>query len=90
MSYKLTINIPEDAFSVLKKNPDDFARELLLAALSKWYEEGKISQSKAAEIAHLSRVEFLEVLKNHGVSPFQVSKEELQAENNILKKGKQP
>jgi len=35
MNYKLTINIPEDAFSVLKKNPDEFAKELLLAALSK-------------------------------------------------------
>ena len=89
MSYKLTINIPEDAFSILRTNPDEFARELLFAALSKWYEEGKISQSKAAEIAHISRVEFLEVLKDHGVSPFQVSKEELQKENDILKNNKQ-
>jgi predicted HTH domain antitoxin len=89
MSYKLTINIPEDAFSVLRTNPDEFARELLFAALSKWYEEGKISQSKAAEIANISRVEFLEILKDHGISPFQVSEEELKNENELLKNSNQ-
>lgn len=89
MNYKLTINIPEDAFSVLKKNPDEFAKELLLAALSKWYEEGKISQSKAAEIAHISRAEFLEVLKEHKVSPFQITEQELKKENNLLKNSSQ-
>lgn len=84
MSYKLTINISEDAFPDLKKNHDEFARELLFAALTKWYEEGKISQSKAAEIADISRTEFIEILKDHGVSPFQVSKEELKKESDLL------
>ena len=80
MDYKLTLDIAENAFSVLKQSPDEFVQELLAAALSKWYELGKISQSKAAEIAKLSRLEFLEVLKQHNVSPFQLSKEELEKE----------
>ena len=78
------LNIPDSAFSALRQNPDDFANELLMAALSKWYEQGKISQSKGAEIANLSRQEFLEVLKQHNVTPFQMSKEELDRETNIL------
>ena len=82
MNHKLTLDIPEEAFSALRQNPEEFARELLEAALSKWYEQGKISQSKAAEIANLTRVEFLEILKNHQVSPFQLSEREL---NNELK-----
>ncbi|RQW04463.1 UPF0175 family protein [candidate division KSB1 bacterium] len=80
MGYKLTLDIAENAFSVQRQNPAEFARELLEAALSKWYELGKISQSKAAEIARLSRQEFLEVLKQHNVPPFQVTKEELDKE----------
>ena len=80
MSYKLTLNIPENAFSALRQNPDEFARELLAAALCKWYEQGKISQSKAAEIGNMSRQQFIEILKQHDVSPFQVSKEELDKE----------
>jgi len=77
------LNIPDSAFSALRQNPNDFARELLLAALSKWYEQGKISQSKGAEIANLSRQEFLEVLKQHNVTPFQTSKGELDSEINL-------
>jgi predicted HTH domain antitoxin len=80
MNYKLTIDIPEQAFSILKQTPERFARKLLEAALCKWYEQGIISQSKAAEIAGISRYEFLEVLKNHDVSPFQYSAAELEAE----------
>jgi predicted HTH domain antitoxin len=78
LSYTITIDIPSEAFSALRQNPDEFAREMLEAALCKWYEQAKISQSKAAEIANLSRFEFLEVLKKHGVSPFQYSSADLE------------
>jgi len=80
MSYKITLDIPEESFSALRQNPDDFAKELLHAALSKWYEQGLISQSKAAEIARLSRQDFLEILKKYNVSPFQYTSEELDKE----------
>lgn len=80
MTYKLTLEIPEHTFSALRKSPDEFAREILLAALSKWYEQGVISQSKAAEIAMISRKEFLDVLKKNQVSPFQYTAQELENE----------
>ncbi|MDY0279132.1 MAG: UPF0175 family protein [Salinivirgaceae bacterium] len=77
MSYKLIINLPENAFSIMRKKPEEFGQELLEAALCMWYEKGKISQSKAAEIAQVSRFEFLEILKKNRVSPFQYSAEDL-------------
>ena len=80
MSYRLTLDIPDQAFSVLRDRPEKFARELLEAALCKWYEQGKISQSKAAEIADISRFEFLEILKKHDVSPFQYTPSDLDKE----------
>ncbi|MCF8371048.1 MAG: UPF0175 family protein [Bacteroidales bacterium] len=80
MSYKLTLDIPFNAFSVLSQNPTEFGKELLEAALCKWYELGRISQSKAAEIANISRYEFIEVMKKHNVSPFQYTLEELDKE----------
>jgi predicted HTH domain antitoxin len=48
-----------------------------MAALVKWYEDGTISQSKAAEIAGISRHEFLESLYEHRISPYQLTPEEL-------------
>ncbi|WP_340103254.1 UPF0175 family protein [Rhodohalobacter sp. 8-1] len=80
MSYKITLDLPEESFSVLRQHPGDFAKELLHAALSKWYEQGLISQSKASEIARLSRQEFLEVLKQYNVSPFQYTPDDLEKE----------
>jgi predicted HTH domain antitoxin len=80
MSHKIILDLPEEAFSALRQNPNDFAKELLHAALSKWYEQGLISQSKASEIARLSRQEFLDVLKKYDVSPFQYTSEDLEKE----------
>lgn len=80
MTIKVTMDLPEDVFSVLKSSPDNFANEMRLAATVKWYELGMISQSKASEIAGVSRREFLETLNRFKVSPFQTTKEELAKE----------
>lgn len=80
MSYKLTINIPEAAFSITRQNPEEFARELLYSAVVKWYEQGKVSQSKAAEICEMSRQDFMNLLLTYEVSPIQISPDELSNE----------
>ncbi len=80
MAVQLTITLPETSFSIFREEPDRFARELLLAAAVKWYEMGKVSQSKAAELTGLSRTQFLDVLARFEVSPFQTTSEELMEE----------
>ncbi|RMF63057.1 MAG: UPF0175 family protein [Bacteroidetes bacterium] len=80
MPTKVTIELPESAFSILRTSPEEFARELRLAAAVKWYELGRISQSKAAELAGLSRQAFLDALGRFEVSPFQVTAQELDEE----------
>ncbi len=82
MSVEVSLELPESAFSILKMKPDDFAKELLIAAAVKWYESEFISQSKAAELAGLSRQKFLEALYRFNVSPFQVTARELCGEIN--------
>jgi len=80
MSVAITVDIPEGVFSALRKDPKEFAMELRLAAAVKWYEMGTVSQEKAAEIAGLTRKEFIFALGRFGVSPFQYSVEELKEE----------
>lgn len=75
---RLTIDLPEDAFSALRRSPEEFAQEMRLAAAVKWYEIGKISQGKAAELAGLSREAFLDALGRFGVSAVQTLPEELE------------
>jgi predicted HTH domain antitoxin len=80
MSVSLKFDMPEGAFSALRKSPVEFTEELRLAAAVKWYEMGIISQEKAAEIAGLSRKAFIFSLSKFGVSPFQYSVEEIKEE----------
>jgi predicted HTH domain antitoxin len=80
MSTQITIDLPDDAFSALRRSPEDFVKEMRLAAAVKWYEIGLVSQSKAAELAGISRQHFLEALSRFQVSPFQETPEELAEE----------
>jgi predicted HTH domain antitoxin len=80
MPKTLTLELPDDAFSALRSSPEEFGRDLRLAAAIKWYEVERISQGKAAEIAGLSRSAFIDAPSRYGVSPIQVSPWELEAE----------
>ena len=76
-TVQLTLELPQDIFSALRQEPEAFLKEMRLAAAVKWYETEQVSQAKAAEIAGLSRAEFLDALNRFGVTPFQVSADDL-------------
>jgi predicted HTH domain antitoxin len=74
------IQLPETAFSALRKDPQELAREMRIVAAVKWYDLGEISQGQAAEIAGLNRAEFINILSRYKVSPFQYSVAEVMEE----------
>ncbi|MGF1496845.1 MAG: UPF0175 family protein [Elainellaceae cyanobacterium] len=76
----ITIDLPESVFSALRKAPPEFVQEMRIAAAAKWYELGEVSQGKAAEIAGLSRSDFIQALARYQVSVLQYSAEELAEE----------
>ncbi len=73
----LSFEINRDSLSALCKDPENFLPEMRLAAAVKWYELGILSQSKAAEVAGVSRSEFLASLSRFQVSPFQYGADEI-------------
>lgn len=76
----VAFDLPEASFSALRKAPDEFVREMRLAAAVTWYELALVSQEKAAEIAGVARAEFIDAASRMRVSPFQTSASELHRE----------
>ena len=76
----VTMDLPEEVFSALRRSPEEFAREMRLAAAMLWYSRGMVSQQRAAEIAGLNRAEFLKALARNEMDVFVVDFDDLQRE----------
>ncbi|MGB5833572.1 MAG: UPF0175 family protein [Thiohalocapsa sp.] len=77
MKTTITFDFDPSAFGALRLAPMEFAREMRIAAAVQWYAQGIVSQGKAAELAALTRAEFLEELHRRKVPACQVMADEL-------------
>lgn len=76
----ISVEIPATTFAALGESPDEFVSEMRIAAAVKWYELGRLSQGKAAEVAGLTRAAFVEALSRFKVSPLQYGIQDLSDE----------
>ena len=76
----LEIAYPDDLPKALEKTPEEFERELRFLVAAKLYEIGSISSGRAAELASISRVEFLNKLGRYKISVFNYPLDELERE----------
>lgn len=76
----VVVQVPESAFAALRRSPDEFTRELCLAAAIHGYTQGRMAQSKAAELAGVSRVEFIDELFRRRIPATQITSKELREE----------
>ena len=74
----LKVPVPEIILLAEKTDEATFARELRLLAAVKLYELGRLSSGRAAELAGMSRVEFLLTLERYKVFPFEAELKELE------------
>lgn len=75
----LQIQLSDETVAGLDREPAELAAELRAAAAMKWYELGRISQEVGADIAGVSRSEFVTLLSRMRVSPMQETADEATA-----------
>ena len=76
---RIVIDVPEKVLLAEKTDETAFGREIRVLAAVKLYELGRLSSGRAAELAGMSRVEFLSILGRYRVFPFEAELRDLEA-----------
>ena len=77
---QMTLEYSEDLALAVQTTPEELNAQIRLMAALKMFELGKLSSGKAAELAGMSRIEFLEQCGRYRVSVFNYPPEGLEAE----------
>ena len=75
---KITIEIPEKVLLADKTDEQTLARELPVLAAVKLYELGRLSSGRAAEMAGMGRIAFLNALERYHVFPLEAELQDLE------------
>lgn len=76
---QLVIDVPEAVLLAEKSDEASFGIELKVLAAVKLYELGRLTSGRAAELAGMSRVEFLSNLSRYEVFPLEAELRDLEA-----------
>lgn len=76
----MTITLPDSVFSALRRASSEFIKEMRIEAATQWYAQRRISQEKGAEIAGISRAEFIDELARRCIPVIQVDFDDLMEE----------
>lgn len=77
---QLTIEVPEKILLAEKMDEAAFAQEMRMLSAVKLFELGRLSSGRAAELAGITRVEFLLSLERYRVFPLAAELTDLEAE----------
>ena len=80
---ELTMTIPDEALAALAESPEKASVRLRMLAAVKLFEMKELSSGAAAQLAGISRVEFLHRLSDYGVPMFDLSEDELEQETRV-------
>ncbi|MBI2298226.1 MAG: UPF0175 family protein [Armatimonadetes bacterium] len=73
----VTLELEPEVLAALRLDPEGFVRAMRVAAAIYWYQCGDISQHAAAQLAGMSRLEFMELLASRKLDVFVVDFDDL-------------
>ena len=76
MYYSTNINIPQEIVLSLRESSENIIKDMKRTVAVKYYKENKLSLGQCAELAELSKEEFIELLSSYKVSIFNFENDE--------------
>jgi predicted HTH domain antitoxin len=87
---KMELTIAEDILMALNEKPAEFLKDMRIFAAIKFFEIGKLSLGKAADLAEMSKTDFIELLSEHRISVYNYPPEELKEDLNHIQRASKP
>lgn len=83
---RIEIDLPEDIIFAMRgiEKPEEVKKKLKIALAILLFQEKSISLGKATELAEMSRVRFMEVLKEHNISVYEYGERDFERDQQVI------
>ena len=83
---RIEIDLPQDIIFAMKglEKPEEIKRKLKVALAIILFQERSISLGKAIELAEMSRLRFMEVLKEHGIPAYEYREQDFEKDQLVI------
>jgi len=83
---RIAIDLPQDIIFAMRglEKPEEVKRKLKIALAILLFQEGSISLGKATELTEMSRVRFIEVLREHGIPAYEYGKKSFEKDQQAI------
>ena len=87
-SEQIEIDLPQDIIFVMRgmEKPEDVKRKMKMALAILLFQEKSISLGKAAELADVSKVRFMGMLKEHGLPSYEYNEQDFTRDQDAIVK----
>lgn len=86
---KMELSIAEDILLALNEKPAEFLKDMKTFAAIKFFEIGKLSLGKAADLADMSKLDFMELLSRNKISVYNYPPEELDEDLRCIQRARE-
>lgn len=83
---RIEISLPQDIIFAMRglEKPEEVKKKLKIALAILLFQEGSISLGKATELTEMSRVRFMEVLREHGIPAYEYGEKGFEKDQQVI------
>ena len=76
MYYNTNITLPQEIVLSLRESSEDIVKDMKMTVSVKYYKENRLSLGQSAQLAEMSKEEFIKLLSSYKISIFNFDNDE--------------